>query len=441
MLINKLINNKEKLSSGNISEIVSLDELFNCKNNSFVKEALKHYYAQGYDMEVRIFIEDKIKLFANEKKRQLSSTNENQRLTFKVNSDFLLKDTVRFMKLAERENIDMLPATTNLVTILDDLYIEYCAHQKVDAKEILSNDLHNQILEMCRKTNASIVIYLYPFFEDRACIDSYLNVVEYNFSMITSPEFPLMILRKARYAIKNKTNMLDHENSLSGNDLHYLYTKLKDMIFEKSDNYDLLRMYQHKETDFVITERNTTDLFLSLMERNNFELISAILDKHDNAFADYKKILNQLNPNLLNNLMQTSIEKQDADIATLLYTSKKSTHNNEKPFFFMIKQTNSFRNIFTILEYLISEYRTTNDKQKCAIKMRSFAYHLLLNIEDLKYEMFESCNKYFEHEFVDKIDFICHIYPQDLGYDYITELREKIHLDFKPMPELDKKDD
>ena len=201
-------------------------------------------------------------------------------------------------------------------------------------------------------------------------------------------------------------------------------------------------MYKHKETSFVITERNTIDLFLSLIERNNFELISAILDKNNNAFKDHKKLLNKLGPNLLNTLMQLALENNNSDISTLLYTSTKATHSKEQEFFNLIKERESFNNIFNTIEYLISEYNhSTKDKEKYAMKINDLVDFLLTNVENLKNNMFEGCNKNFEHDFVDTVDYISYIFPKELDNSKISELSEELHIIFKPMPDFEKKED
>ena len=130
MLIKSMLAKKEKLNSlaenSNIEDVVSLEEIFNCSDNSFVKDALKIYHSQHKSMHVRSFIHDKIEQYKKERNLQLNAENENQILTYKTNSDLLLKSIIRFMKHAERENIPMLSGTTELLQVQNEFYINHC---------------------------------------------------------------------------------------------------------------------------------------------------------------------------------------------------------------------------------------------------------------------------------------------------------------------------
>ena len=442
MLIGKMAYDKAKLNAGNIQNIVSLEELFYNNNNSYLKEVLKRYNEQSLSMDIRIFIQDKIDQYQRERYRQLYAENENQALSYKLNADNLLKHILRFMKFAQREHINMQTATNNLIFVQDEFYIKHCVNLNVEPTEIMPKSMYNDLLTLCDGNHASNVIYLYPFFRDTKCINKYVEYNESQQKEFVIPEWEIDILLSIRKSIQENPNgnYLEEEQCLSGQDLHHFYVKMRESIFNHFSNKNLIEILKNPELSFIITEGDIRAKIEKLINKENFELIYAILKHFSTESKIDEKFIKKLDEYQISTIMKHAVNDENTTISTNLFLSSKVAQQNPKEYFELLKELKDYKNMFKMLVNI----KKTNTIAKGFNNKITTKYDKILN-EFYTYinEQADQISKYILNNFTrdqfndyyDMIEFLFFTRTMDSNNENFNKILDSFGIDFLNMPD------
>ena len=449
MLIKKMLNVNskdellEKIDTWNKNEKINLifpiSEIFECKDNDLLKEILKRYKKDGKEDSIRSFIEQQITIYQQDRFLQFREPNDKKAKKHKEDADKNLRNMIRLTRFSLREGMTMYIPISAIVSVQDYLYQQYTANavKHIDIEEYMPKNIYNELFEMCDEAKSSEIIYLYPFFKDKDCIDRYVAHTPKINGYLQEIKWQLNVLHDAKTAIEKGTYLMEEEKSLSGEDLKYFYNKMKENIFLNASSKDLVNIYANPDYRFIINEGNIKHKFESLMDRNYYDVIYKIIYQNDNAFNEHLNIFSNLDNYQLRTIMNTAVEDKNTYISTVLYTSRV-TNIEESEYFELLKESHDFKNICKMCNYLIKYYHHDNkNKSKYLAILKDFIDYIVDNVETLKEIISENCTKDNYSEYVDMIDFLFYSLPMDLDKGKFRELIDEIKIDFRNMPDED----
>jgi len=101
------------------------------------------------------------------------------------------------------------------------------------------------------------------------------------------------------------------------------------------------------------------------------------------------------------------------------------------------KETKSFNEIFDILDYYLFNYNKIENKEEIKQNIENLFYKLLISIDDLKEEMFESCLKgYCNHDYMNRLDLLIRFLPKNVDLSTLVTVKNILEEDFEPTYDL-----